>query len=397
MNNKLGMAIARILSTTRLLTTIGLVLFCLCQSTLETAFAQGPVAPPAPPVPAAPVPVPDPNAEVAETQFIPDYGDSLWNKTIEMPSGEISPETNKQPNPSFDVNIWSLSGALIRNNEMPTLAANPGKNFLVQLVVNYRTLEPTKLFANLKLDKLLTPEEAQKLMKFHSRTWHYDNQSSPGATAISSPGSQWITLIGTAPKEEGEYEFFIDVGLMPMQTGGLLKKLYKVKLVTKFEKPIPLNPTAVAIHSESKRVAVGEMNGTVRLLNAEDGSILQTWPLGNTQVQSLAFTESGTQLAVGFGGPIEDKSARSILVCSTTDGTKQTIMPGHNGNVNGLHFVKDGRLLSCGDDGQVMLWDAVSGQKIASHTVGGPARGLSYCESTNCACVVNNGGVRVDV
>jgi NPCBM/NEW2 domain/Lectin C-type domain len=339
--------------------------------------------------PAASIPIGPLNAM---PQFHADFGQPLWFISIPMPEGKISPESNRQITPQLDIKITNIAGALLQKKELPTIAANPGKNFSVTLTIEYQTIEPTKLFANLKLDTILPDAEKQKLMQFHSSTWHYDNESSPGAKPIASPGNLTITMIGTAPAEIGEFEFLIDVGLMPRQTGGLLKKLYPVKLVTKFTEPEPLNPNAVAIHSPSQRIAVGGTDGKVRLLDAIDGKILQTWSASEEPVQSLAFSSNGSQLAVGFGrAKSEDESAKPVKIFAVENGQLNTTLEGLSGEANTLIFNGDDQLFGCDSAGRVLHWNVNQPKPISEYKADGPVDGMSLCvTSKNICAVVNN-------
>jgi hypothetical protein len=367
----------------------------------ELAFAQDPFsdaqapAAPAPVAPASPAPMLD-NLDNA-ARFPADFGERLWYRELEMPVGNLAPESDRKATPSLDIKITRIAGALLNKATVPTIAANPGKNFAVNISVEYQTTEPTKLFANLKLDAILPEAEKQKLMQWHASTWHFDNESSPVGFPISTSGSLQIQLIGTAPMELGEFDFMIDVGLMPKQSGGFMKRLYPVKLVTQFTKPLPLQPNAVAFHSATSKVAVGGMDGKVRLLNAVDGTVLQTWTASEFPVQSLAFSNDGKQVAVGLGRTkSDDNSTKPLGIYSVEDGTLLRSLDGHSGQTNSLVYDAQERLVSCDSSGLVQCWDTKNGKVLSNFQADGPVSGLSYSAASQSVCAVVNNTLRLE-
>lgn len=363
------------------------------------AFAQDPFAPapiPRPFVPTAPAATATQSTKA--TRFPADFGETLWYRELGMPVGNLAPESDRKATPSLDIKIKRIAGALLGKDAIPTIAANPGKNFLVNISVEYQITEPTKLFANLKLDAILPEIEKKKLMQWHSSTWHYDNESSPGAIPIATSGSLQIQLIGTAPKELGEFDFLIDVGLMPKQSGGFLKRIYPVKLVTQFTKPQPLQPNAVAFDSASGKVAVGGMDGKVRLLNAADGAVLQTWTASEFPVQSLAFSKDGKQVAVGLGRTkADDNSAKPLNVYSVEDGNLIRSLKGHSGRTNSLVYDSQNRLVSCDSSGLVQCWSLSDGKVLGSFQADGPVSGIAYSAALQSLCAVVNNSIRLEI
>jgi WD40 repeat protein len=75
-------------------------------------------------------------------------------------------------------------------------------------------------------------------------------------------------------------------------------------------------------------------------------------------VLDLKFSADGTALAIAAG--------RIIEFWDVVAGSRRAVLKGHRGDVSGISFAPDGRLLLSGSrDGTVRLWDVVTGRERA--------------------------------
>jgi hypothetical protein len=196
------------------------------ENTLIVLDPSAPTIAPAP-ILAAPQALADQKPYRASYGKIPIEVQTLSNPAAQTPGGDEQPLT---------VKIGSLKApAKLSPTKEIILFANPGKNFKLDLTVKFKTQEPSKLAANLRLKdaKILPPEFLQELEQNHITTWHFDTESRPGYRSAEGESEMTFDLIGLAPKEKGTFSFDLDVGLYDKKTWGTMaQSRYKVTLIT---------------------------------------------------------------------------------------------------------------------------------------------------------------------
>jgi len=121
---------------------------------------------------------------------------------------------------------------------------------------------------------------------------------------------------------------------------------------------IPGGGSSLAVAPGGRTVALGGLDGTIRLVDAADRRELATLPGSPGAVRALAFGPDGSALVSGTpdGGVIAwDLASRS----------RRWERPGQGGPVAGLRFAPDGRMIAVaagGPSGGVELLDAASGK-----------------------------------
>ena len=124
---------------------------------------------------------------------------------------------------------------------------------------------------------------------------------------------------------------------------------------------------SIAFSPDGQVLASGSWDGTGRLWNAANGSMLDTLEGHTNYVLSVAFAPDGRVLASGS----DDGTVRLWQVA---DGRLLNTLEGHASGVNSLAFSPDGQVLTSGSwDGTIRLWQAADGRllnTLEGHTSG---------------------------
>lgn len=115
----------------------------------------------------------------------------------------------------------------------------------------------------------------------------------------------------------------------------------------------------VAVSPDGRQILSGHQDGTVRVWDADTGSLLQRLGFDRACVVALACSPDGRVVAVALGGYNEIR----ILDLPTNQWVRSVI--GHTSSVNSVGFSSDGRLLVSGSsDHTVRIWDARTGTQL---------------------------------
>ncbi|RKU28207.1 hypothetical protein C6499_10300 [Candidatus Poribacteria bacterium] len=127
--------------------------------------------------------------------------------------------------------------------------------------------------------------------------------------------------------------------------------------------------TSVAFSSDSRTLASGSVDTTVRLWDVVTDTHKATFTGHTEGVMSVAFSPDGRTLASG-------SDDNTIILWDVDTGDPRTTIVAHTNGINDVAFSPDGKVLaSCGyrDDSTVKLWDVDTGDPKATfvaHTYG---------------------------
>jgi WD40 repeat protein len=115
---------------------------------------------------------------------------------------------------------------------------------------------------------------------------------------------------------------------------------------------------SVAFSPDSKVVASGSDDDTVRLWDAVTGATLQTLKGHSSWARSVAFSPDGTVVASG-------SADYTVRLWDAVTGAALQTLKGHSSWVRSVAFSPDSKVVASGsDDNTVRLWDAVTGAAL---------------------------------
>jgi WD40 repeat protein len=117
---------------------------------------------------------------------------------------------------------------------------------------------------------------------------------------------------------------------------------------------------AVAFRADSRLLATGGSDKTVKIWDAGTGRRLLTLAGHSESIGALAFSRDGQRLA---SGSVDG----TILLWDVVTGKKEGLLKGHSDTVYAVAFSPDGHTLASGSaDGTIKIWDVATAKQLAS-------------------------------
>ena len=131
----------------------------------------------------------------------------------------------------------------------------------------------------------------------------------------------------------------------------------------------------LAFNSDGNILATGSRDGTAKLWNASNGSLITTLEGHSNPVSTLAFNPDGNILATGSSDILGTGNEEStVKLWRVSDGSLITTLEGHIDSIGTLAFHPEGDILATGSwDGTAKLWRVSDGSLITTlegHTDG---------------------------
>ena len=147
--------------------------------------------------------------------------------------------------------------------------------------------------------------------------------------------------------------------------------------------------TSVAFSSDSKLVASGSEDETVKIWDVATGQEVQTLEGHSDLVRSVAFSSDSNLVASG-------SFDETVKIWDAATGQEVQTLEGHSGLVTSVAFSSDSKLVASGSDGgTVKVWDMTTGQEVQTLDVGDTISELSFDTSTP-HLLTNIGPIRLD-
>ncbi|MCL6590461.1 MAG: WG repeat-containing protein [Firmicutes bacterium] len=186
---------------------------------------------------------------------------------------------------------------------------------------------------------------------------------SEGLAPVRRPGGKWeyIDKTGKAVfQQQFELAYEFSEGFAVVKNDGRYGFIDHQGqwLALSFRKGHTDRLRAVAFSPDGKLIASGSDDKTVKLFNADTGTLIRTFTGHTDYVWSVDFSPDGKTL-------LSCSDDRTIRLWEVVTGNVSMICKGHNGNVRAAAFSPDGRwIASGGGDKTIRLWDVSAGKSI---------------------------------
>jgi WD40 repeat protein len=117
---------------------------------------------------------------------------------------------------------------------------------------------------------------------------------------------------------------------------------------------------SVAFSPDGSMLASGAQNKTIKIWDAASGREIRTLTGHREGIKSLAFSPDGRRIV---SGPLND----AIKIWDVSTGGEILSIPNNSGNIFSVGFIPAGgnRIFSSDEYGSTVIWDAVTGKKLA--------------------------------
>jgi WD40 repeat protein len=115
------------------------------------------------------------------------------------------------------------------------------------------------------------------------------------------------------------------------------------------------NINTVAISPDGQTLAIGNVSGTLKLLDVVSGTLMQRLEGQDVQTRSVAFSPDGKSVVGGGYG-------NTVKIWDAETGALKRTLSGHSNEITAVAFSPDGKTVASGSfDNTVRLWDSETG------------------------------------
>jgi hypothetical protein len=334
-------------------------------------------------------------------------GSKLWRAVTHAEDPTMPPNKSTLPEKELDVfKRWILGGLLETSGGKAVATAKPTVDLSVKISSLGKPDGPPPMPHHLPLEPLLHTSRTTAITGLANSPWA-PLVAVAGQKQIFIYDSDSLQLLGILPFTNGQPAVvqFSRNGKLLIVGGGVGGKSGRVVIwnIETGEKVASIGQeydTVIAadLSPDQNKIALGGPDRLVKIYSTKTGELLQKIKKHTDWVTTVAFSPNGEILAsadrnggislwdpengqelLSFAGhkgavtQIDWRGDSTVLASSSEDGTIKLWDPsetrpartwtGHNGGVLAVKYTRDGRLVSCGRDNQITLWDSNGNKK----------------------------------
>jgi WD40 repeat protein len=308
----------------------------------------------------------------------------------------MPPKQDKLPQATLDViHKWIAGGAPENAGSKVVMAEKPKVDFALKGVEKGKPAVVPMPPANLPLDPVVRAPRETAVTALASNPWA-PVVAVGGQKQVLLYNSDTLDLIGVLPFPEGTPSVlkFSRNGSLLLAGGGRAGKSGKVVIwsVTRGERLFAVGDESDAVLAadvspDQSRVALGGPSKLVRVYSTKDGKLLHEIKKHTDWVTAIEFSPDGVLLATG------DRNG-GLFVWEAFTAREYFALRGHTAAVTDVSWRPDGNVVgACGEDGTVRLFEMENGTQVRGWGAhGGGAQGMHYAKDGR---IVSTGRDRV--
>jgi WD40 repeat protein/predicted nucleic acid-binding Zn-ribbon protein len=297
-------------------------------------------------------------------------GSLLYRCVTHTDEPNMPPKGDKLPDAQLNVlKAWILAGALPTASGKPAVSAKPKIDLSFKApAAGHRPAGPPPMPEGLPLEPFVHARRAGALSALASSPWA-PLVALAGQHEVLLYNSQTLALLGVLPYPDGQPQVlrFSAGGNLLLAGGGEGAKSGKVVLwdVASGNHIADIGEEfdavlAADITPDLSRVALGGPAKLLKIYSTKDGSLIDSIKTHTDWVTAVAYSPDGVLLASG-------DRAGGLWVWESKTNREFYNLAGHKAAVTSVAFRADSNLLaSASEDGTIKLWDMNSGREAKS-------------------------------
>lgn len=293
-------------------------------------------------------------------------GSKLWRAITQVEEPTMPPNKSKLPDKELEIfRKWILGGLLETTGSKALTASKPAVDFTLKAGSVGKPEGPAAMPQELPLEPVIHTAHASALSGLAASPWA-PLIALAGQKQVLLYHSETLELLGILPFIEGQPVDlkFSRNGTLLLAGGGHGGKSGRVLVwdVITGERLMTIGDEydtvlAADIRPDQSQIALGGPGRLLKIYNTKTGELQHKKKKHTDWINAIAFSPSGSLLASG------DRNG-GITIWDPDNGQELFTLAGHKASVTALNWRGDSKLLaSCSEDGSIKLWEMQDGKQ----------------------------------